>query len=122
MQNACWTHAKRLVLNMMQLIKARTSQRIRGVERGGQGIPRRTSWDDLWTTRNFGSGTWGARYPAENIMGRFVDNEEFWGWNGNAHLTQAMWYASEYVGCAESKKDMNGRGKMCRFQVCRYAR
>jgi len=72
--------------------------------------------------KNKGSGAWGERYPADNLMKRFVDNEEFWGWNKNAHLTQAMWYSSQYIGCGESVKDMDGAGKMCRFQVCRYAR
>jgi hypothetical protein len=67
------------------------------------------------------SGSWGALYPADNIVKRFVDNEETWGWNANAHLTQAMWYASRYVGCAESVKTMED-GKTCRMQVCRYAK
>ncbi|KAL3781757.1 hypothetical protein ACHAW5_004108 [Stephanodiscus triporus] len=67
------------------------------------------------------SSTFGRLYPADNIVKRFVDNEEYWGWNDNAHLTQAMWYASRYVGCAESARDM-GDGKTCRMQVCRYAK
>ena len=71
--------------------------------------------------KNLGSGAWGALYPAEKVTNRFVDHEEFWGWNRNAHLTQAMWYPTRYMGCADSVKDM-GNGKMCRFQVCRYAR
>ena len=65
--------------------------------------------------------TWGALYTADNIVKRFVDNEETWGWNANAHLTQAMWYASRYIGCAESVKTMND-GNICRMQVCRYAK
>lgn len=71
--------------------------------------------------KNKGDGTWGALYPADNIVKRFVDNEEFWGWNANAHLTQAMWYSSRYVGCAESVKTTSD-GKTCRMQVCRYAK
>lgn len=65
--------------------------------------------------------TWGALYTADNVVRRFVDNEETWGWNANAHLTQAMWYASRYIGCAESVKTMND-GNICRMQVCRYAK
>eukprot|EP00584_Thalassiosira_punctigera_P011890 CAMPEP_0172551110 /NCGR_PEP_ID=MMETSP1067-20121228/36626_1 /TAXON_ID=265564 ORGANISM="Thalassiosira punctigera, Strain Tpunct2005C2" /NCGR_SAMPLE_ID=MMETSP1067 /ASSEMBLY_ACC=CAM_ASM_000444 /LENGTH=617 /DNA_ID=CAMNT_0013338851 /DNA_START=108 /DNA_END=1961 /DNA_ORIENTATION=+ len=71
--------------------------------------------------KNKGSGNWGAKYPADKVTKRFVDNEEFWGWNRNAHLTQAMWYPSRYIGCAESVKSM-GAGRFCRMQVCRYAK
>lgn len=72
--------------------------------------------------KNKGRFGWGEQYEADLVTKRFVDNEEFWGWNGNAHLTQAMWYATRYMGCAESVKDMDGNGKMCRFQVCRFAK
>lgn len=71
--------------------------------------------------KNKGFGAWGQLYPADKITKRFVDNEEFWGWNRNAHLTQAMWYPSRYIGCADSQKNMGG-GKMCRMQVCRFAK
>lgn len=71
--------------------------------------------------KNKGSGVWGQLYPAEMVVKRFVDNEEFWPWNKNAHLTQAMWYSTRYMGCADSKKDL-GNGKTCRMQVCRYAK
>ncbi|KAL3780017.1 hypothetical protein ACHAW5_003014 [Stephanodiscus triporus] len=71
--------------------------------------------------KNKGSEEFGEMYPADLIVGRFVDNEEFWGWNDNAHLTQAIWYASRYLGCADSERDM-GDGKTCRMQVCRYAK
>jgi hypothetical protein len=71
--------------------------------------------------KNKGLGSWGALYDADKIVGRFVDNEEYWGWNANAHLTQAIWYASRYIGCADSVKDM-GNGNTCRMQVCRYAK
>ena len=72
-------------------------------------------------SKNQGEGTWGDLYTAERQMGRFVDNEEFWGWHDNAHLTQAIWYASRYLGCADSARDM-GDGVTCRMQVCRYAK
>jgi hypothetical protein len=71
--------------------------------------------------KNRGSGKWGELYPADKVTKRFVDNEEFWGWNSNAHLTQAMWYSSRYIGCAESVTNMGGN-QMCRMQVCRYAK
>jgi hypothetical protein len=71
--------------------------------------------------KNKGSGNWGELYDAEKIVKRFIDNEEFWGWNRNAHLTQGLWYATKYIGCAESVKSLGGN-KMCRFQVCRYAK
>ena len=71
--------------------------------------------------KNKGSGVWGQLYPADRITKRFVDNEEFWGWNDNAHLTQSMWYASRYIGCGESVKTMSN-GEICRFQVCRYSK
>ena len=71
--------------------------------------------------KNKGSGAWGQLYPADRITKRFVDNEEFWGWNDNAHLTQSMWYASRYIGCGESVKTMSN-GETCRFQVCRYSK
>jgi hypothetical protein len=64
---------------------------------------------------------WSTLYPADNVVKRFVDNEETWGWNGNAHLTQAMWYDSRYVGCGESVATMSD-GRICRMQVCRYAK
>jgi len=70
---------------------------------------------------NKGSGQWGQLYPADKVTKRFVDNEEFWGWSRNAHLTQAIWYPSRYIGCAEGVKNMGG-GKMCRMQVCRFAK
>lgn len=71
--------------------------------------------------KNKGSGNWGGLYSADKVTKRFMDNEEFWGWNRNAHLTQAAWRASRYIGCAESSKSMGGN-KMCRMQVCRYAK
>ena len=71
--------------------------------------------------KNRGPGKWGVQYAADLVTKRFVDNEEFWGWNRNAHLTQAIWYPTRYIRCAESSLDMGGE-KMCRMQVCRYAK
>jgi hypothetical protein len=71
--------------------------------------------------KNKGFGEWGQLYPADKIVKRFVDNEAEWSWTHNAHLTQALWYATRYLGCAESVKTMND-GSTCRMQVCRYAK
>eukprot|EP00956_Cyclotella_meneghiniana_P025942 scaffold55148_cov49-Cyclotella_meneghiniana.AAC.11 len=71
--------------------------------------------------KNHGNyGEWGQLYPPENIVRRWVDFEETWPWPANAHLTQALWRASKYMGCGESVKDW--RGGKCRVQVCRYAK
>mmetsp|Transcript_28763 Transcript_28763/g.60720 ORF Transcript_28763/g.60720 Transcript_28763/m.60720 type:complete len:724 (-) Transcript_28763:109-2280(-) len=66
-----------------------------------------------------GSG-WGMLYPVDKIVGRWVDREVGWAYPANAHLTQALWRGSRYLGCGESEKDFNGF--ICRVQVCRYAR
>lgn len=71
--------------------------------------------------KNKGFGDWGRLYPADKIVKRFVDNEAKWSWTKNAHLTQALWYATRYLGCAESTKVMEN-GATCRMQVCRYAK
>ena len=71
--------------------------------------------------KNTGKGSWGSLYPVENIVRRWVEREEGWKWPSNAHLTQALWRSSNYVGCGESEKEMSNGGT-CRIQVCRYAR
>jgi len=72
--------------------------------------------------KNFGNGgQWAGLYPPENILKRWVDDEEFWGYPNNAHLTQALWRASRYVGCGDSIR-INSEGVTCRMQVCRYVR
>ena len=72
--------------------------------------------------KNFGNGgQWAGLYPPENILKRWVDDEEFWGYPKNAHLTQALWRASRYVGCGDSIR-INSEGVTCRMQVCRYVR
>ena len=63
----------------------------------------------------------GKLYPPENIMRRWVDNEEFVGYPANAHLTQSLWRASRYLGCGDSYRDYPD-GQVCRVQVCRYVR
>jgi hypothetical protein len=39
----------------------------------------------------------------------------------NAHLTQALWRATRYLGCGDAVKNLDD-GAVCRVQVCRYVR
>lgn len=71
--------------------------------------------------KNMGSGNWGQQYSADKIMGRWVENELTWSYPKNAHYTQVVWRATQYVGCGESVQTINGN-QICRVQVCRYAR
>ena len=70
---------------------------------------------------NSGSGSWGEVKPTEKILYRFVEREANWEYPKNSHLTQVLWRATKYVGCAEASKPKEGGG-MCHTQVCRYAR
>eukprot|EP00804_Cyclotella_cryptica_P013380 CCRYP_005146-RB/>CCRYP_005146-RB protein AED:0.04 eAED:0.04 QI:324/1/1/1/1/1/6/398/899 len=74
---------------------------------------------------NSGSGGWGTLRSPGQILTRFVEYELDDPWPHNGHLTQVLWRASRYVGCAESHKVMEGQkggGKrQCHTQVCRYA-
>lgn len=88
----------------------------------GEGMhhdPQRTFGENV--AGNYGSGSWGTRRHPEKILARFVEYEVDDPWPENSHLTQALWRASKYVGCAESHKSMGGV-KECHTQVCRYAR
>lgn len=71
--------------------------------------------------KNQGRGSWGRQYPASNIMGRWVEKEMNWSYPKNAHYTQVVWRATQYVGCGESVRNY-GNGYSCRVQVCRYIR
>ena len=64
--------------------------------------------------------SWGQLYPPTKIVGRWVEWEIKRPYPGNAHLTQALWRSSKYMGCGESVKDF--RNGKCRVQVCRYSR
>ncbi|KAL7505987.1 hypothetical protein ACHAXN_003355 [Cyclotella atomus] len=79
--------------------------------------------------RNKGSGSWGQLYSPDKILNRFVEREVGLPWARNGHLTNALWRATKYVGCAEAEKSYpvkNSRGveimNTCRVQVCRYAK
>jgi len=70
--------------------------------------------------KNTGSGNWGKQYTADKIMVRWVEKELSWPYPKNAHYTQVVWRATQYVGCGEAVRNLGGQ--MCRIQVCRYAR
>ncbi|KAL7476390.1 hypothetical protein ACHAW6_002258 [Cyclotella cf. meneghiniana] len=79
--------------------------------------------------RNKGSGSWGQLYHPDKILNRFVEREVGLPWARNGHLTNALWRATKYVGCAEAEKSypvVSARGvsitNTCRVQVCRYAK
>ncbi|KAL7522760.1 hypothetical protein ACHAWX_007446, partial [Stephanocyclus meneghinianus] len=73
---------------------------------------------------NSGSGSWGAVRSTEDILTRFVEREEGKPYPHNGHLTQVLWRASRYVGCAEASKPLGNSSSagMCHTQVCRYSR
>jgi hypothetical protein len=71
--------------------------------------------------KNQGTGTWGSQYPADKILKRWVENELSWSYPANAHYTQVVWRATQYVGCGESLKSYSNNHK-CRVQVCRYVK
>jgi hypothetical protein len=71
--------------------------------------------------KNQGSGSWGSMYTADKILGRWVEDELSWSYPKNAHYTQVVWRATQYVGCGESLKSYSG-GHRCRVQVCRYVK
>ena len=67
---------------------------------------------------NEGGGGWGTRREPEKILTRFVEYEVAWPWPDNGHLTQTLWRASKYVGCAEGHR-VNSPKHQCHTQVCR---
>mmetsp|Transcript_2747 Transcript_2747/g.3918 ORF Transcript_2747/g.3918 Transcript_2747/m.3918 type:complete len:437 (+) Transcript_2747:169-1479(+) len=69
---------------------------------------------------NCGSGSWGAKPPAEQILSRWVDNEHGLSrYVNKRHYTQVLWRGTDHVGCGVAERDM-GNGKTCHMQVCRY--
>lgn len=71
--------------------------------------------------RNKGSGSYANMPPADNVLNRWVEKELNWAYPACAHMTQALWRATHYVGCGESMRQLGG-GQICRTQVCRYTR
>jgi hypothetical protein len=84
--------------------------------RGGYGenLASNTGFDE-------GAGSWGELKSVETVMTRFVERESTWAPPDNGHFTQALWYATTHVGCADSSGTKSS-GALCRYQVCRYAR
>ena len=58
----------------------------------------------------------GGRRPPANILFRWVEKEESYGYPQNGHLTQVVCRAAKYVGCGEASKSMP-RGGQCHIQV-----
>ena len=67
---------------------------------------------------NLGTGSWGEKRSPEEILVRWVDKET--NTKEKAHLTQALWRSSKFVGCGTASKAHNDGN--CHVQVCRYAR
>ena len=82
--------------------------------------PNTSYGENLAKNRGINGWGWGDLKPADNILNRFVERELDDPWPHNAHLTQALWRATRYVGCAESVMPL-GSG-ICRIQVNCYAR
>lgn len=73
-------------------------------------------------------------YPTtEYILSAWVEGEQDLPWNDNGHLTQVLWRATEWVGCADASsgtmEELHEDGWTKRivpvgphFTVCRYAR
>jgi hypothetical protein len=57
----------------------------------------------------------------ENMLKRWVDIKSGKDYPENASLTQAMWRATRYVGCADGSKKYSD-GTICYASICRYAR
>ncbi|KAL9184535.1 hypothetical protein ACHAXT_012505 [Thalassiosira profunda] len=68
-----------------------------------------------------GTGSWAKVRSPDSVVTRWVDNEANDDYPANGHYTQALWRATEYVGCGEASKPKPGGG-MCHTQVCRYTR
>lgn len=85
-------------------------------ETGMHHDPRRVYGENA--AANSGGGSWGTRRDPDKILSRFVEYEVDDPWPHNSHLTQVLWRATRYVGCAESHKTMNDSGtRNCHTQV-----
>lgn len=84
--------------------------------------PNVSEGENLAKNRGSIGGKYAGQYAADNILSRWVEDELTVGYPGNAHLTQALWRPSKYLGCGEAAKPYNSGRGMCRVQVCRYAR
>ena len=57
----------------------------------------------------------------ENILKRWVDLKKGKSYPENASMTQAMWRATRYLGCANGSKKY-ADGSICYASLCRYSR
>jgi len=62
------------------------------------------------------SDSTGNDRPPSDILTRWVENEMNDPVPKNGHMTQVLWWATEYVGCGEARKDNTF------YQVCRYSK
>lgn len=88
--------------------------------RGGSLVHAKGTSEGENLAKNSGSGSWGNRYSCAKIMNRWVDQELSWPYPRNAHMTQVVWRATQYIGCGESVRQYGNQ--FCRTQVCRYIR
>ena len=58
-------------------------------------------------------------FVCSNCTG-FVEDEANLSYPDNGHLTQILWRATRYVGCADAVRPYDG-GR-CHTQVCRYSK
>lgn len=84
---------------------------------------RQQAGENMAKNRGSPGSTYGSQYAPDSIVNRFVEFELNKDFGARYHLTQVLWQASEYVGCADGFKEytVNGVLKHCHTQVCRYS-
>jgi len=84
---------------------------------------RQNAGENMAKNRGSPGSEYGSQYAPDNIVNRFVEAELNNGFGDRYHLTQVLWQASEYVGCADAFKEYRVGGvlKHCHTQVCRYS-
>ena len=65
--------------------------------------------------KNVGQNGWGQLYPADSIVGRWVEFEVGLPYPLNGHLTQVLWRASTYLGCGGLPKSIEVECVVFRF-------
>eukprot|EP00577_Skeletonema_sp_RCC1716_P011179 CAMPEP_0113404472 /NCGR_PEP_ID=MMETSP0013_2-20120614/18407_1 /TAXON_ID=2843 ORGANISM="Skeletonema costatum, Strain 1716" /NCGR_SAMPLE_ID=MMETSP0013_2 /ASSEMBLY_ACC=CAM_ASM_000158 /LENGTH=499 /DNA_ID=CAMNT_0000290075 /DNA_START=44 /DNA_END=1543 /DNA_ORIENTATION=+ /assembly_acc=CAM_ASM_000158 len=84
---------------------------------------RQGAGENMAKNRGTVGSAYGGQYPANSIVNRFVEAELDKPFGERYHLTQVLWQASGYVGCADGFKEyvVGGVTKHCHTQVCRYS-